>query len=267
MSYANQWSKKTEDHPIMSLAQLLAEAWRVWSSRAGMFVLLMGLPVAAILLMVLTIYFVILPPMDHADLRQVWLGLSALQRITISICFLATFAVEFRALAASVFAVQEIRSGRSVGFLTAISSVKRKQLRLFWMVMLASMLTGPFGFILFPLLSFAVAPGFPVAILENRPAFAAIQRGNALAKGRHGRIALLVAMWLGLSVASAILLISILAILQDRFGHALFLRPLSFLGFWIIFLIPQLYVIALTLNFLDQRGREVKAAAAAPVLQ
>ena len=60
---------------------------------------------------------------------------------------------------------------------------------------------------------------------------------------------------------------SILAMLQDRFGHALFLRLLSFLGFWIIFLIPQLYVIALTLNFLDQRGREVEPGAATPAFQ
>jgi hypothetical protein len=105
--------------------------------------------------------------------------------------FLASFALQYRALAASVFATQEIRNGRGVGFLQAIGAVRRKQLRLFWMVMLVSMLTGPLGLIVVPILAFSTAPAFPVAILENTTLFVAIKRGGALAKGSQGRIAVL----------------------------------------------------------------------------
>jgi hypothetical protein len=240
----------------MSTRELLGATWRVWRSHAGMFVLLMGIPIAAILLMALIVNYVIAPHPEGTPLREVWLGMSVLQRVGVLVLFLGTFAMEYRALAASAFATQEIRTGHSVGVLRAIGAVRRKQLRLFWMVMLASMLTGPLGLIVFPLLAFGTAPGFPVAILENMTAFAAIKRGDALAKGGHGRIALLVAMWLGLGIAGVFGLVSALVILQERFGRPWFLRPVPALGFWLILLIPQWYMIALTLNFLDQRRRE-----------
>lgn len=105
-------------------------------------------------------------------------GLAGDGRLTVFVLFLGTFAMEYRALAASAFATQEIRNERSIGILQAFRSVRRKQLRLFWMIMLASMITGPFGLIVFPLLAFAIAPGFPVAILENTTALAAIKRGG-----------------------------------------------------------------------------------------
>ncbi len=225
-----------------------------------MFVLFMGVPVATILIMALIVNYLIAPHLEGTPLREVWLGMGVLQRVGVVVLFLGTFAMEYRALAASAFATQEIWSGRSIGILRALRSVRRKQLRLFWMVMLASMFTGPFGLIVFPLLAFATAPGFPVAILENMTAFAAIKRGDVLAKGGHGRIALLVGMWLGLGMAGVLGLVSLLAILQDRFGRPWFLRPVPAVGFWVIFLIPQWYMIALTLNFLDQRRREGEIA-------
>ena len=240
----------------MRTAELLKASWRVWRSRAGMFVLLMGIPIAAIMLMALIVNYMIAPHPEGTPLREVWLGMGVLQRVGVFVLFLGTFAMEYRALAASAFATQEIRSGRSVGILQAIKSVRRKQLRLFWMVMLASMFTGPLGLIVFPLLAFATAPGFPVAILENMTAFAVIKRGDALAKGSHGRIALLVTMWLGLGIAGVFGLVSFLAMLQERFGRPWFLRPVPVLGLWLIFLIPQWYMIALTLNYLDQCKRE-----------
>ncbi len=248
----------------MSTLELLGATWRVWRSRTA-FVLLMGIPVATILLMALIVNYVIAPHPESTPLREVWLGMDSLQKVGVCVLFFLTFAMEYRALAASAFATQEIWSGRSVGILQAIRSVRRKQLRLFWMVMLASMFTGPLGLIVFPVLAFATAPGFPVAILENRTAFAAIKRGDALAKGNHGRIALLVAMWLGLGIAGVVGLVSFLAMLQERFGRPWFLRPIPILGFWLIFLIPQWYMMALTLNFLDQRKREGEIASAARV--
>jgi len=251
------------NHSRMSTLELLGATWRVWRSRAGMFVLLMGLPTAALLLAALIINYVIAPHPESTPLREVWLGMSELQKVVVIVLFFGTFAVEYRAQAASAFATQEIQSERSVGILQALRSVRRKQLRLFWMVMLASMLTGPLGLIIVgPLLAFGTAPAFPVAILENMTAFAAIKRGNALAKGGYGRIALLVAMWLGLGIAGVVGLVSFLAMLQERFARPWFLRPVPLLGFWLIFLIPQWYMIALTLNYLDQRGREGKTASA-----
>jgi hypothetical protein len=152
-----------------------------------------------------------------------------------------------------------------VGILRAIGAVRRKQLRLFWMVMLASMCTGPLGLIVFPLLALGTAPAFPVAILENMTAFAAIKRGDALAKGGHGRIALLVATWLGLAIAGVYGWVSFLMMLEERFGRPWFLRPVPLLGFWLILLIPQWYMIVLTLNYFEQRGREGEIGSAATV--
>jgi hypothetical protein len=223
----------------------------------------MGIPVATILVMALIVNYLIAPHPEGTPLREVWLGMGVLQRLTVFVLFLGTFAMEYRALAASVFATQEIRNERSIGILGAFRSVRRKQLRLFWMIMLASMLTGPFGLIVFPLLVFATAPGFPVAILENMTVLAAIKRGDLLAKGGHGRIALLVVMWLGLGIAGVLGLVSFLALLQERFGQPWFLRPVPALGFWLIFLIPQWFMIALTLNFLEQRRREGEIVSAA----
>ncbi len=240
----------------MSTAELLGATWRVWRSLAGMFVLLMGIPIAALLLMALIMNYLILPHPEDTPLIEVWRGASFMQKVAVFVLFLGSFAVQYRALAASVFATQEIRSGRSVGVLQAIGTVRRKQLRLFWMVMLASMLTGPLGLIVGPLLAFGTAPAFPVAILENMTAFAAIKRGDALAKGGHSRIALLVAMWLGLAIAAVYGWVSFLIMLEERFGRPWFLRPVPLLGFWLILLIPQGYMIALTLNYLEQRGRE-----------
>jgi hypothetical protein len=249
----------------MSTLELLGATWRLWRSHVGLFVLLMGIPIAALLLMALIMNYVILPHPEDTPLVEVWRGTSFLQKVAMFVLFLASLAMQYRALAASVFATQEIRSGRSVGVLQAIGAVRRKQLRLFWLVTLASILTGPLGLIVGPLLAFVTAPAFPVAILENRTAFAAIKRGDALAKGGHGRVALLVAMWLGLAIAAVIGWISFLMILEERFGRPWVLRPVPLLGFWLILLIPQWYMIALTLNYLEQRGREGEIGSVARV--
>jgi len=249
----------------MSTLDLLGATWRVWCSHTGLFVFLMGIPIAALLFMTLIVNYVIAPHPETTPMREVWLGMGTLQKIAVFVAFLASIAVQYRALAASVIATQEIRSGRSVGILGAMGAVRRKQLRLFWMVMLVSMLTGPLALIVGPILAFGTAPAFPVAILENKTAFAAIKRGDTLAKGGHGRIALLFAMWLGLTIAAVLGWVSLLVMLQERFGRPWMLRPVPLLGFWLILLIPQWYMIALTLNYLEQRRREGEIGSAVPV--
>jgi hypothetical protein len=250
----------------MSTAELLGTTWRVWRSRAGMFVLLMGIPIATLGLLGLIVnYLIAAPHPDGTPIREVWLEMGFLQKLAVFIAFLGTFAMQYRALAASGFATREIRSGRTVGILQAFRWVRCKQLRPFWMVMLASLLTGPLGLVVGPILALATAPAFPVAILENLTAFAAIKRGDTLAKGGQGKIALLVALWLGLGVAALLGWVSVLVMLEEQFGRPWFLRPVPILGLWFILLIPQLYMIALTLNYLDQCGREGETVSAAPV--
>jgi len=72
-------------------------------------------------------------------------------------------------------------------------------------------------------------------------------------------------MWLGLVIAAVIGWISFLVMMEERFGKSRFLRPVPALGFWLILLIPQLYMIALTLNYLEQRGREGESGSAAVI--
>src|SRR5258705_2658515 len=236
----------------MTTLNLLHTTWRLWYSRAGVFFLIMGIPIAALgILSVIVVYVICANPQDMPP-REVYEKMGILQKLSVVLVFLASLGIQSGALAASAFATQEIWHRRSVSVSQAIRSVRRKQLRLFWMVMLVCMFTGPLGLIAFPFLAFAAAPGFPVAILENAPALAAIERGNSLGKGRQGRIAVLVALWLGLGGAAVIGWVSLLSILETRFGRPWFLRPLPLVGLWVIMLIPQLYMIALTLNYLDQ---------------
>ena len=237
----------------MTAMNLLSTTWRLWYSRAGMFFLIMGIPIAALGILSVIVVYVISPHAQVMPLREVYEKMGILQKLSVVVVFLASFGMQYHALAASAFATQVIWQGRSVSMWQAIRSVRRKQLRLFWMVMLVCMITGPLGLVAFPFLAFATAPGFPVAILENRPALAAIKRGNSLGKGRQGRIAVLVALWLGLGGAAVVGLVSILSLIETLYGRPWFLRPLPLVGLWFIMLIPQLYMIALTLNYLDQR--------------
>ena len=65
--------------------------------------------------------YVIAPhPEEDTPLREVWLGMGFLQKVSVFVAFLGSLAMQYRALAASVFAVQEIQSGRSIVILQAI---------------------------------------------------------------------------------------------------------------------------------------------------
>jgi hypothetical protein len=234
---------------------------------ARLFVLLMGVPMLAQLVAVLLMAFFIVPMRPGQSLREVWLAMDEWRKFAVSVLFLATFAVIYRALAASVFAAAEIHSGRGVSVLQALGHVRRKQLRLFWLILLVGFVAVPAG-PLAPLIALAFAffcaPAFPVAILENLGAIKALQRGGELAKGGQGRLALVFLLYLALVVAGVIAFIATLVRLRDLFGNPWYVRPIPFLGFWIILLIPQWYMVALTLNYFDQRLRKGESAVAAP---
>jgi len=77
----------------------------------------------------------------------------------------------------------------------------------------------------------------------------------------------LVALLLRLVIAAVFVWVSFPMMLQERFGQPWFLRPVPILGFWLLLLFPQWYMIALTLNYLEQRERagETSSAHGAPV--
>ncbi len=209
----------------------------------------------------------ILPMQPGETLRDVWLAMDEWRKVAVFVLFLGTLAVIYRALAASVFAAAEIRSGRSVSAWQALGQVRRKQLRLFWLILLVSLLaapTGRFAPIIALGFSFFCAPAFPVAILENLGAIKALERGGQLAKGGQGRLALVFFLYLVLVVAGVFAFIAVLMRLQDLVGNAWYTRPFPFLGFWVLLLVPQWYMVALTLNYFDQRQRKGESSPAAP---
>lgn len=254
----------SENPSAKSISTVLRKTWRVWRASTGLFVFLMGLVIAAIFLMAMIVNYVIAPHPAGLPLKEVWQAMGSLQKLAVFVLSLMTFAVQYRALAASAFATQEIWNGRTVRFWQAVRSVRRKQLRLFWMILFGSFLTGPLGLIVGPILIFATAPGIPVAILEGKTAFAAVKRGDALLKHDFGKIAILVILWLGIGIAAVVGWIRFLMFLGDQFGEPLplYFRPVVAVGFRLILLIPQLYLIALTLIYLERNKREIEGATA-----
>ena len=58
--------------------------------------------------------------------------------------------------------------------------------------------------------------------------------------------------------------IAVVIRLQDLFGKAWYARPFPLLGFWLLLLVPQWYMVALTLNYFDQRLRRGEPSPATP---
>src|SRR5712691_12499650 len=108
----------TEAHPSgVSTSELLQESWRLLRGDARLFVLLIGVAILAQLLAVLLMALVIVPMRSGESLLQVWLAMDEWRKLAVFVLFLATLAVVYRALAASVLAAAELRSGRSVSVL------------------------------------------------------------------------------------------------------------------------------------------------------
>lgn len=243
-----------------STVEIFRESWQVMREHARLFILLMGVPILAQVVVVIFTGLLVLPLGPGETLRDVWLAMEGWRKLAIAVLFLGMLAVIYRALAASAFAAAEIHCGRSVSVWEALRHVRRKQLRLFWLLLLASILTAPARQLApFIVLAFGFfcAPAFPVAILEDRKAIKALERGGQLAKGGQGRLALLYLLYVGLVVGGVFAFINVAMRLQYVIGSAWYARPLPMLlGLWLILLIPQWYMVALTLNYFDQRQRQ-----------
>jgi hypothetical protein len=215
----------------------------------------MVFPVAAGVLGALLMYFFLVPVSDGRPLREVFQAMTTFNLIGVFLLFLANIAVFYRVLGATTWAAAEFHRGGNPGVLEAFRHPTGKQARLFWLLFIIGLFSrGPLFFIPW-LAGFAFAPAFPVAALENLGIIKAIQRGDALNKGHQGRIALLYILSIVPLVAGIFALIRLVFFLQGFFGNAWFLRPVFPVGFWTILLIPQFYMVALTMNYFDMLGR------------
>src|SRR5437667_6863857 len=101
------------------------------------------------------------------DIIAMWRSLGPLVRAGFILSLLVSLALVFRGYATCVLVTSEWRQGRSVGTIAAYSRVRRKSLRILWICFLCGLFTGPFAIVIGPLVGFALAPGFPVAVLEG----------------------------------------------------------------------------------------------------
>jgi hypothetical protein len=63
-------------------------------------------------------------------------------------------------------------------------------------------------------------------------------------------------LYLTLVVAAVFAFIYAVILVQDLGGNAWYTRPFPLVGFWGILLIPQWYMVVLTVNYFDQRMRK-----------
>lgn len=99
-------------------------------------------------------------------------------------------------------------------------------------------------------------PAIPIALLKNLNVFQAVKRSLMLTKQGYGRIFLLFLLYVVLCAAAVFAWVYSMAAVQPLI-KLVWLRSLTaLLGFLIVLLIPQLFMIALTLNYYDQRFRK-----------
>jgi hypothetical protein len=233
--------------------ELLHQSWRMLRTHLLTFISLTGFSVGAMLLSFLVMYFVLVPIRPGMSLRDVWIGMSEARKGGIFLLYLAVIAVINRVSVASIISVREFHDGHEIGAMRALGCVRRKHLRVFWLLFLAGMFSiGPLVIIGLPLTLY-FAPALPVATLENLGVFGALRRSNELSRGGRGRIALLFVLYLTLLVGGGFGLVGLFASVPQLYDHAWFRIPTFALGFWTFLLIPQWYMITLTLNYFDQR--------------
>lgn len=238
----------------LSTAQLLRRSWKMFRSHLWLFVPLMGFPVCTLVLgsAVLLLLF---PEPQGVPLQEAFEHSSTLNEISVVLVFLGSVALLYHVFGVTMWAAGEFLASRDVGMWQAIRHFGGKQARLFWALFLAGLLTRSTSGILPLVVGYGFGLGFPVAAFENLGAIDAIQRGDSLNKGKRGRYVLLYVSSSALVASGVYGLVHGLGALQDFFGGAWFLRPVFSLGLWLILLIPQFYLVTLTVNYFDMRSR------------
>ena len=198
--------------------------------------------------------------LDHAwrsgeiDLIATWRSLSPLVRAGFILSLLASLALVFRGYAASVLVTSEWRQGRSISTIRAYSQVRRKSLRILWICFLCGLFTGPFAVVIGPLVGFALAPGFPVAVLEGLGAMEASRRAWDLFEGSWGRLVLVCVLYLAAVVALLVVWIRTVSSIVPLLP--LLIRPaISVLFFGLLLLPSQWFFSVLTLAYFDLKGQ------------
>lgn len=249
-----------DTHPSgITTSELLSASWRLWHQNARTFVLLMGVPILAMLVTTILMFLLIVPAESELTLREMWLSMETWRKVLVSLLMLATFSATYRALAATVFATAEIHRGRRTTAWQAFAQVRRRNLRLFWLILLVGFLTaaaGPVAPVLSLAFGFFCAPAFPAAILENLGVIKALERGSQLGKSGQARLLGIFLLYGVLAFAAAFGFVALIMQLQSLFRIAWYARSVFFLALWCVLLVPQLYMITLTLNYFDQRLRK-----------
>ena len=79
-------------------------------------------------------------------------------------------------------------------------------------------------------------------------------------KRDRGKIAVLVILWLGTTIVAVMGLFNLFVFLADPLGQLpWYLRAVPFAAFWLILLIPQLYMVAITLLYLERNKQEINS--------
>src|SRR5277367_1692979 len=252
------WMSDASDTPV-PFAVIVRQSWRIFRTHFTSFFGLAGFPVAALVLCSLVMYFFVVPIQPGVPLVVVWAGMTVAQKSFVFLLFLACLTVVMWMLVASIFATRDIYEGRQVRVFHVLGCVRWKHLRLFWLQFFVGMFSvGPLIAASLAL-GLACAPAIPVAALEDLGAFRSFRRSAALTKDGYGRIALLYLSYFGLLVAWAVAFYALISALDRTSAQGALSRMLvrlcSLVSFWTLLLVPQLYMVALTRNYFDQRAR------------
>ncbi len=245
----------------LSSAELLGQTIRVFRNRFLTFLgILLPAPVSFVVVSAIIVFALTPGRSDGSpfDIRALWVQMSPWRKAAVFAGFFASQAVLFRAYAATVFASSEFRLGRRTPILQAYGRIRRKHLRLFWILNIIGIFGAAGGpLILAPLvLAMLCAPAIPIAVLEDLGVGAALKRSQVLTEGGYGRIFLLYVLFLILFVAAAFGFVFLSSVTEQVLGPGWWVR-LSFLVGFILLLFPaQLWLIALALNYYDQRVRK-----------
>lgn len=251
---------KDADGQVLGGLKLLGKGWSMYALHVRTYLLLMIFVVLAQVLMAVFAFFVIIQAAPGMNLREVFIGMSTLQKLDIIVVFFLSLAVFYRALAGSMLATSEYSEGREMGALEAFKKVGWKHTRLFWLAMTA-IFFGRFAPFVALLVGFFFASAFPTAVMEDLGAFQALKCGEKLGVGNQLRIATMYVAYLAVVTGVGAGIFKLLVLAHDQFGNAWYGKLMGPIAFLIFFTVVQWYMIVLALNCVQQRKKLIESQA------